>query len=76
MSGVFNPHIFQNNVFQIGIAIWFPHLAHDLDVCLEVRPGAQGFIVVRDAATGALSVRPHPYNASVEVLVGSRTNPC
>jgi hypothetical protein len=65
MSGVFDPRIFQHNVFQIWI--WYPPLAHDLETSLEVRPGAQGFIVVRDAATGVLSMRPHPYNATVEV---------
>jgi hypothetical protein len=63
--GVFDPRIFQNNVFQISI--WYSPLPHDLSTAVAVRPGAQGFIVVRDAATGVLSMRPHPYSASVEV---------
>lgn len=65
MPSVFDPRIFQNNVFQISI--WYPPLPHNLSTAVSVRSGAQGFIVVRDAATSSLSMRPHAYNATVEV---------
>ena len=58
MRGVFQPNVFQHNVFQI--AFWRAHLKHDLDVYLATRLGAEGLIAVRLQPSAGLATRLGP----------------
>ena len=62
MSGVFQPNIFQHNVFQVT----WPSLAHHLVAAAAVRGGMWAEVEVHDSASGLLIVRSKSY-ADVEV---------